>query len=260
MKEQPNTPKSEAVLLVVQAIIVQLHRSPGLSNGPFSLDGWTVIRDALEETIAQSERKAWIDVGERLPHPHSDNDYIVATRSGYVCALNFGEQGWYGPDGEESGRDGYWNGCVTHWQELPEAPVENKATTLAERVTEFVRRAINDRWMKDFGPVWGERQEAMYADVREAISNALASSPPSASVERKPVAWRYRYKANFAGEKHGAWKYADSFADVNQSGHYEFEPLFAPLATEASQPFVCRCAGNEGLLCKKWCGSTQCRP
>lgn len=36
------------LLTMVQNIIEQKHRSPGLGNGPFSLKGWTIIRDALE--------------------------------------------------------------------------------------------------------------------------------------------------------------------------------------------------------------------
>jgi len=63
---------------------------------------------------------------------------------------------------------------------------------------------------------------------------AVPSSSPSSTGDSKPVAFRYRYKPNRAGEKYGAWRYTDTFADVNQSGSYEFEPLYAhPSATAA---------------------------
>ncbi len=72
---------------------------------------------------SRPEGVQWIPVGERLPSPHSDDDFIVATSSGYVTALNFGENGWYSGHGsEEDAKDGYWNGCVTHWRELPRGP------------------------------------------------------------------------------------------------------------------------------------------
>lgn len=80
---------------------------------------------------AQSETGTWIKVEDRLPSPHTNDDVIVATRTGFVCALRYGEEGWYdSTGGEESGKDGYWNGCVTHWQPLPKAPDLVPARTL----------------------------------------------------------------------------------------------------------------------------------
>jgi hypothetical protein len=83
-------------------------------------------------SVARSESMhRWIPVSERLPNPHSDAEYIIATRSGLVVGMHFGEHGWYS-DGstEESAHDGYWNGCITFWQPMPAAPETEKATTL----------------------------------------------------------------------------------------------------------------------------------
>lgn len=79
---------------------------------------------------------------------------------------------------------------------------------LAERVTEFVRRAINDRWMKAFGPVWGDTQEAMYAEVKAAITEALRGHV-SATRATIPV-------ADGAGAKDGwtiDFKFLDELCD-----------------------------------------------
>lgn len=93
---------------------------------------WSRAREIFDQSVSATP-SAWIPVNERLPSPHTDDDFIVATLSGYVTALNFGEHGWYSgfsSDDEEKAKDGYWNGCVTHWRAMPAAPAENKATTL----------------------------------------------------------------------------------------------------------------------------------
>jgi hypothetical protein len=80
---------------------------------------WRTVADAMR-AFANSETR-WIPVGERLPHPHSDNEFICATGTGYVTALMFDESGWRQDDSIDS-KDGYWNQHVTHWMDMPEAP------------------------------------------------------------------------------------------------------------------------------------------
>jgi len=100
---------------------------------------------------------------ERAKHPFALN--TAASHGGRTVTTSPSQEG---PAG------GHADAAVSH---------EQGNEYLAERVTEFVRSAINKCWLKSFGPAWGERQVDMYIAVREAIREAL--EPASAKLESK---------------------------------------------------------------------------
>lgn len=62
--------KPEMMLEMVENILARQARSPGLYNGPFSTEGWTIIRDALRAAggklnsytwLTDSELRRWIE-------------------------------------------------------------------------------------------------------------------------------------------------------------------------------------------------------
>ena len=70
---------------------------------------------------ALSARQGWISVEERLPNPLGDDEYLVATGTGFVTALMFDKDGWRQDSAINDGDD-YWNRHVTHWMPLPPPP------------------------------------------------------------------------------------------------------------------------------------------
>lgn len=78
---------------------------------------------------SSSSAASWIPVGERLPSPHTDDDFIIASSTGFVGALKFGESGWREPEYDTVDNHpmledpDYWNRFVTHWMPMPDAPL-----------------------------------------------------------------------------------------------------------------------------------------
>lgn len=122
----------------------------------------------------------------------------------------------------------------SHDKNFPaDTPRTNKVAKWQEHVTvddyngmvDFARQL--ERELVDALPACDDMLGCHYQETdRCAKAGKCLASATSHVDDAQPVAWRYRYKPSRAGAKYGEWKFTDTFADVNQSGNYEFEPLY----------------------------------
>lgn len=134
------------------------------------------------------------------------------------------------------------------------------------------------RWHKEFPPtgqMWDDGSPMSYSAaygsngerdyMRQVALNALAVAP-SATTFATPAGWKLVPAKPTKQMKDAAHRcqWADKYdenprlqPDAVYAAMLNAAPNYSAIARAES--FVCRCAGDEGLLCRQWCGDAQCR-